>query len=166
MISKEFAKKRLMFIQKEDYNYLTYNLIILLNELDCIAENKSFNDFKKISYLVDFIGSTRELKDFSQNELGSIYSKTHLKKKLISHLLIVLKNKNYIGISINKTHLTFNIWLKKDNIPESFFNRELFKTEIENIKKIKKEVRGLKRTTVKTMVDILYTSKNVLTWEI
>ena len=46
--NKGFAKKRLMFIQKEDYNFLTYNFLILLKELDCINYQKRFTDFRRI----------------------------------------------------------------------------------------------------------------------
>lgn len=164
--SKEFAKKRLMFIQKEDYNYLCYNLILLLDVIGCTEENKSFKDFKKIAYLVDFISANRSIDDFSQDELGSIYSKAQLKKTLLSHLLVILKNKDMIGFSLNKRHTSFDIWLKKDNVPLAFFDYISFKKEKDNIEDISRKVRGIRTATVKTMVDKIFTSKNIMTWEI
>lgn len=164
--SKEFAKKRLMFIQKEDYNYLCYNFILLLDVMGCTEEKKSFKDFKKIAYLVDFISANRNIDEFSEGELGSIYSKAQLKKTLLSHLLVILKNRDMIGFSLNKIHTSFDIWLKKDNIPSDFFNYNFFKKEKDNIEYIKNEVRRIRTTTVKTMVDRIFTSKNVMTWEI
>ena len=80
MKNKTFAKKRMMFIQKEDYNFLTYNLLILLYSLNCISESKRFRDFRKVAYLVDFINSSGNISDYTQNELASIYSKAQLKK--------------------------------------------------------------------------------------
>ena len=94
MKDKNFAKKRLMFIQKEDYNYLCYNLILLLDNLECNSEDQKFKDFRKVAYLIDFISSSRNFKDYSKDELINIYSKAQLKKKLLSHILIVLKNRN------------------------------------------------------------------------
>ncbi|MFD2914141.1 hypothetical protein [Psychroserpens luteus] len=166
MMDKLSAKKRMMFIQKEDYNYLCYNLILILNKLECTEESNEFRDFRKIAYLVDFTSSSKVIADFSQDELGNIYSKAQLKKKLLSHLLIVLKNKDYLGISINRTHKSFDIWLKKKNLPEDFFDNDVFNNELKNIEKLKKEIRGLRTTTIKTMVNTLFTSKNILTWEI
>jgi hypothetical protein len=166
MVHKQSAKKRMMFIQKEDYNYLCYNLILLLNNLGCTNESNEFRDFRKIAYLVDFTSSSKNINSFSEDELGSIYSKAHIKKKLLSHLLIVLKNKDYIGISMNKKHKSFDIWLKTDNLPDDFVNKDVFLNELENIKILKKEIRGLRTTTIKTMVNTLFTSKNILTWEI
>ncbi len=166
MIDKQNARKRMMFIQKEDYNYLCYNLIIILNNLGCTKESYQFKDFRKIAYLVDFTSAIKNIDDFSQDELGSIYSKTHIKKKLLSHLLIVLKNKGYLGISMNKTHKSFDIWLKTENIPNAFFDKDIFYNELNNFEILKKKIRGIRNTTIKTMVDTLFTSKNILTWEI
>ncbi len=164
--NKYSAKKRMMFIQKEDYNFLAYNLLVLLDTLGCTEESKKFRDFRKIAYLVDFINSDRQLNDYSQNELASIYSKAHLKKQLMSHLLVVLKNKNYIDVSINSTYNSFDIWLQKENIPSDFFNKEVFKNEISNIIELKKLAHSLKTVPIIKLVDSLFTSKNVLTWEV
>lgn len=166
MKDKNFAKKRLMFIQKEDYNYLCYNLILLLDNLECNSEDQKFKDFRKVAYLIDFISSSRNFKDYSKDELINIYSKAQLKKKLLSHILIVLKNRDYLGISINNVHKSFDIWLKKDNLPPDFFNGDYFINEINNINNIKGSIRSLKSTKIKTMVDEFFTSKNILTWEI
>lgn len=166
MKNKDFAKKRLMFIQQEDYNYLCYNLILILDTLECIEEDKRFRDFRKIAYLIDFTSSTKDLECYTKDELMNVYSKAQLKKKLLSHLLIVLKNREYLGISINTTHKSFDIWLIKKNIPSEFFDKEYFSHEIKNLQKIKKSVHSIKTSAIKTMVDRFFTSKNILTWEI
>ena len=96
LTSKYSAKKRMMFIQKEDYNFLAYNLLIFLNTLGCTDEGKKFRDFRKVAYLIDFINTRRQFEEFTQHELANIYTKAHLKKQLISHLLVMLRNKGYI----------------------------------------------------------------------
>ena len=166
MKDKEFAKKRMMFIQKEDYNFLTYNLLILLYSLDCTDESKRFRDFRKTAYLIDFINSGGNISDYTQNELAIIYSKAQLKKQLISHLLVVLRNHDFIGVSINTTYNSFDIWLNLAMIPEDFFNLSFFENEISNINLLKKHARSLKTVPVKKLVDSLFTSNNVITWEI
>ncbi len=166
MKDKEFAKKRMMFIQKEDYNFLTYNLLILLYSLECTEESKKFRDFRKIAYLIDFINSGGNISDYSQNELAIIYSKAQLKKQLISHLLVVLKNHNFISVLINTNCNSFDIWLNLKAIPDVFFDIDLFKNEISNINTLKKHARSLKTVPVKKLVNSLFTSNNVITWEI
>ncbi|MUP40054.1 hypothetical protein [Labilibaculum euxinus] len=166
MKNKSFARKRMMFIQKEDYNFLTYNLIILLHTLKCVSPEKKFKDFRKVAYLIEFINSGGDITKYSRDELASIYSKAQLKKQLISHLLVVLRNHNFIDVSINSVNKSFDIWLNIEEIPADFFNKKLFKKEIENINLIKKQASHLSVLTVKTLVDRLFTSNNILTWEI
>lgn len=166
MKSKEFAKKRMMFIQKEDYNFLTYNLMVLLYTLDCTDESRKFRDFRKTAYLIDFINSGGNISDYSQNELAIIYSKAQLKKQLISHLLVVLRNHDFIGVSINTKYNSFDIWLNTNKIPEDFFDKDFFKKEISNINILKKYARSLKTVPIKKLVDGIFTSNNVITWEI
>lgn len=166
MKTKDFARKRMMFIQKEDYNFLIYNTLLILDTLECNSESKQFSDFRKIAYLVDIISSSKNLNDLTQNELTSIYSKAQLKKKLLSHVLVVLKNNQMLGITLNRTRQTFDIWIKKENIPNGFLNELIFKKEKENILQVKKSVGSLTKSTIKTMVEKLFTSKNIMTWEI
>lgn len=156
----------MMFIQKEDYNFLTYNLLILLYTLKCTSPDKKFKDFRKVAYLIEFINSGGDVTQYTRDELASIYSKSQLKKQLISHLLVVLRNHNYIGVSINTVNKSFDIWLNMEAIPTDFFDKKMFKKEIENINLIKKQAVFLNRLTVKTLVDKLFTSNNILTWEV
>lgn len=164
--NKQFAKKRIMFIQKEDYNFLAYNLLVLLNEMDCVSEAKKFRDFRRIAYLIEFISGSADIENYKTYELSNIYLRAQLKKKLLSHLLITLKNKGYIDISLNTTHRTLDVWINKQNIPNNFFDNEYFKREISNIKKIKSFSNITKAQQLKNLVNDLYTNKGVLTWEI
>lgn len=164
--NRKSAKKRMMFIQREDYNFLTYNFLILLNELNCVSEVRKFNDFRKIAYLIEFISNNIDIEKYTEIELSNIYLRAQLKKKLLSHLILTLKNKQYLGISLNTTHRTLDVWINKEKIPDDFFNREYFFQEISNIQKLKKFARVSSRQTLKTMVDKLYKDRGVLTWEI
>ena len=133
--TKHFAKKRMMFIHKEDYNFLAYNLLIFLDEMKCYSEKTCFKDFRKIAYLIDFISGSANLDEYERFELSNIYLNAQLKKKLLSHLIITLQNKNYLDISLNTTHKTIELWINKDNIPKDFFDKKKFQREISNIKK-------------------------------
>lgn len=164
--NRKSAKKRMMFIQREDYNFLTYNFLILLNELNCVNEDKRFNDFRKIAYLIEFISNDIDIEKYTEMELSNIYLRAQLKKKLLSHLIITLKNKHYLEISLNNTHRTLDVWINKEKIPDDFFNNEYFSQEILNIQKLKKFARISARQTLKKMIDKLYKDRGVLTWEI
>lgn len=164
--TKQEAKKRIMFIQKEDYNFLTYNILLLLKHLKATSKESKFQDFRKISYLVQFVSTSPVFKDYDKRELSEIYSKSHLKKQLISHLILILKNKNYIGVDVNYHRNSLDVWIIENNIPADFFDEELFKKEIRNIQYIKSELPRLKILTLKTVVDTIFTKNKVITWEI
>lgn len=164
--TKENAKKRLMYIQKEDYNFLTYNILLVLKQLNANSEESSFKDFRKIAYLVHFINLNPEFNNYDQNELVKIYSQAQLKKQLISHLLIILRNRKFIGMSINHIHQSFDIWIIEENIPKDFFDKDFFQTEIRNIQSLQIGISRLKGITVKKMVDTIFTKNNIITWEV
>ncbi|WP_041735370.1 hypothetical protein [Dyadobacter fermentans] len=165
-MNRNAAKKRLMFIQKEDYNFLAYNTIILLDALGCTSEDKKFKDFRKIAYLIDFINDGGDPTKFDQVQLSKIYSRAQIKKKLLHHLLIILKNKNFIGVSVNSTSHTIDLWLKKPEVPESFLDKHIFSTELSNIQSLKSAVHSLRIVTIKTLSDKIFADNNVITWEV
>jgi len=166
MQNKDAAKKRLMFIQKEDYNFLAYNTIVLLNALDCTSETKKFKDFRKIAYLIDLMNEGGDPKALDQRFLSKIYIRAQIKKKLLHHLVIILKNKNYIGVSMNVSSKTIDLWLKKESIPTDFFQTSLFASENANVITLKTEIGMIKTLAIKTLVDKIFTQNNVLTWEV
>ena len=165
-MNRNDAKKRLMFIHREDYNFLAYSLIILLKSLNCVKENKQFRDFRKIAYLIDFINNDGEISNYSESELAIIYSRSQIKKQLLHHLLIILRNKDYIGISRNDTHKSFNLWLKEENLPEGFIDKVYFAHQFDNIQALKKLVRSLITVSMKDLTTTVFKDNNVLTWEI
>ena len=124
--TKENAKKRLMYIQKEDYNLLTYNMLLVLMVFNAKSESTRFRDFRKIAYLTHFINLNPNFCSYEQNELVKIYSQAQLKKQLMSHLLIILRNRGFIGMSINHIHQSFDLWVNEDNIPLDFFDKNIF----------------------------------------
>lgn len=159
------AKKRLMFIQKEDYNFLAYSTIILLKFLDCTTEAKRFRDFRKIAYLVDFVNEGGEPSAFEEKRLADIYNKAQIKKKLLHHLIIVLKNRELISVSVNKTSKTIDLWLNGNAIPKDFFDTKIFDNEIENVAELQKSLTTRVRSmTIKNLVEKIFNDNNILTW--
>lgn len=164
--SKQEAKKRIMFIQKEDYNFLTYNLLLLLKYLGATSKESKFQDYRKISYLIQFISTQSDFSSLSKEELSLVYSKSHLKKQLLSHLILILKNKEFISVDVNYNRNSLDIWINEGNIPDNFFDKVFFKKEIENIKVLKSKLPRLKVLTLKNVVDTIFTNNRVITWEV
>ena len=154
-----------MFIQKEDYNYLAYSTIILLKVLDCTNEEKRFRDFRKIAYLVDFVNEGGEPSLFEEQRLADIYNKAQIKKKLLHHLIIVLKNRELISVSVNKSSQTIDLWLNKELIPGEFFDIEIFGNEIANVTELKRVMTlKVRSMPIKSLVKKIFDDNNILTW--
>ncbi|MFC5873246.1 hypothetical protein SAMN05443633_11281 [Chryseobacterium arachidis] len=154
-----------MFIQKEDYNYLAYSTIILLKVLDCTNEEKRFRDFRKIAYLVDFVNEGGEPSLFEEQQLADIYNKAQIKKKLLHHLIIVLKNRELISVSVNKSSQTIDLWLNKEFIPGDFFDTEIFENEIANVTELKRVMTlKVRSMPIKSLVKKIFDDNNILTW--
>lgn len=163
--NRSSAKKRLMFIQKEDYNFLAYSTIILLRFLDCTSEEKRFRDFRKIAYLVDFVNEGGKPSLFEEQRLADIYYKAQIKKKLLHHLVIVLKNRGFISVSVNKSSQTIDLWLNKEAIPVDFFDVKMFGSEIENVTELQRTLTARVRSmTIKNLVEKIFNDNNILTW--
>jgi hypothetical protein len=58
------------------------------------------------------------------------------------------------------------LWLNKEKIPKDFFDRTKFAKEISNIRKLKRDIRIRKNTSVKTLVDTIFTKRRISTWEV
>ena len=112
------------------------------------------------------MNTNKDIAEYTEEELSSIYLKAQVKKKLLSHILIILRNNNYIEISINPRHQTFDIWMNKDNIPADFWDNNLFTQEREQFLVLKRNIRSLRLTTIKTLAQKMFGDKNVLIWEI
>lgn len=154
-----------MFIQKEDYNYLAYSMILLLKFLDCTTETKRFRDFRKIAYLVDFVNEGGDPAIFETLRLADIYNKAQIKKKLLHHLIIVLKNRELISVSVNETSRTIDLWLNKEAIPVDFFDVNIFANEITNVAELQKNLTTRVRSmTIKNLVEKIFNDNNILTW--
>ena len=123
-------KKRLMYIQSEDFYFLTYNTVILLYTLDCINGVRYMKDYRKISFLMDFISNPyytsfldREtLSNSDIRELTRLYSNGILRLKDINKLFYTLDSQKIITLNKKKGTDVFNISLNVSNLDSNFIN--------------------------------------------
>jgi hypothetical protein len=164
-----------MYVNGEDYYFLTYSLILLLKELGCTRENKKFKDYRKIAFLVDFV-SDRSLvsilkksieekspvrNQVDRQQLLNARENGYIRIKLLSRLLFSLERNDIIGISANKSKGSFDIWLKKDNVEKAFFDRSTFKLEKQNLVRFKSVVKGTSRLTIETLNQQLFGNNGI-----
>jgi hypothetical protein len=174
-INKNKIKKRIMFNKDEDYYFLTYNILLLLNQLDCTSKEKSFWDYKKLIYLIEIITDNKKLnialKETSLNEedydvLQTLYISSVLKNKLLRSILFALENNGCIHLERNSKRNSIDVWLEKENISSTFLNLELFELEIKNIKEIKDKYSRIRTMKTGTFLSRIFSERGIIVWDV
>ena len=89
-----------------------------------------------------------------------------MRRSEVLKILFTLEKRGFIELERGSSQDSINLFLKKNVIPKSFFNREVFSKEYENISILRKSVRRLKTLKLETMLDNIYTKNGVSTWGI
>lgn len=167
-------KKRLMYIQSEDFYFLTYNTIILLNTLNCIEGDRYLKDYRKISFLVDFTSNPYyaaflkggALNESDKREMTRLYSNGILRQKEINKLFYALDSRGIIHLTRKSNSDILDVTLNKSKVPAEFFDGELFEVEIQNSMLIKNHISRLSSITLDTLKQKLFTDKGVKVWQL
>lgn len=162
-------KRRLMFIKWEDYNYLTYNLLIILKYLWCEDINKSFIDTKKIIYLIFLVSDKKYLNilrrvkriddslyisSFDREVLTKLYYEWLDNIKQLNQLLFILDKKWYIGIVKEKSN--YNLYIKDNIFLNEMLDSNLFTYEIDNMVLLQKELQRSRTLKFDTFMNNLF----------
>lgn len=168
-----------MFSKEDDYNYIAYHILIILDFFECKSNEKKWVDYKKIIYLYQFISneSLFELMQRAVNQdfkidnvdyeiLKDSYTNSFLKKQLVLLVIINLERNGLISIEKNVTRLTLDIYINDYEKLHSLISNPLFEEERENLKEIKKIFPQLRTMTLKTFLEKIYKRNGVQLWEV
>lgn len=175
--SSAIARKRIMFIKGEDFNYISYNILIILDSLKCSSRDHAFRDHRKLSFLVDFASSatlasmlerqSRLQSSLSRRDLHSLavaYSNGASRKHFVARIVNSLITKGFVGVSKGENELYLDMWVKQENVPASFFKSDLYLTERDNMKKIAKVSRHIRTLTFPTFLERFFECHGVTVW--
>jgi len=163
-----------MYIQSEDFYFLTYNTVILLNSLNCIEGDRYLKDYRKISFLIDFISNPyyatflkgAALNESDKREMTRLYSNGILRQKEINKLFYTLDRRGIIHLTRKRNSDILDVTLNKSKVSEEFFDKELFEVEIQNSMLIKNHIPRLSSITIDTLKQKLFTDKGVKVWQL
>ena len=169
--SSEIDKKRLFFVQEDDYNYLALNVLLILFLFERKSEEKVFTDHRKLSYIIDFCSDERLLNILDRTKeregvvedielLSRAYSNSIYRIKTINQLIHFLIQSDIIGVKSRKNE-ELNIWLKTDNLPEGFLDKGNFIEERKNIKELKSLIKQLTKIKLETLLKTVYYNRGV-----
>lgn len=170
-------KKRIMFAKGDDFYFITYNVLLLLSELGCDSAQRVFKDYRKFSFLVDFVSDPQlteivaESRDAGvtpsrgdRHELSLAYSRGTSRQHLVMRLICTLETKSLIGIERGTQKEGFDVFLHKEQLPDGFLNDALYESERENIRTLRGLFPQLRMMKLKTMLQQLFESNGVEVW--
>lgn len=171
------AKKRMMFIKGEDYNFLSYNIIVLLESLACNEEKRSFTDHRKLSFLVDFVSQpslasivarrNRLSSALSRRDLKSLhaaYADGESRKHFVERVLYSLNANKKITLSkVEGAHYA-NLWINSTAVPEEFRRSELFALERDNIARIREISPQIRTCGLSALLANFFEKQGVQVW--
>lgn len=175
--SQRAAKRRIMFIKGEDFNFIAYNILVILMELECVNDSKQFIDHRKLSFLIDLVTvpqlasvmTTRAamgeaLGDRDLHSLSVSYSKGESRKHLVARTMLSLHTVGYIGLSKNNSDIGLNSWAVMDKIPPEFSASKLYDTERQRVEQLKSISRLLRSIKLSTFLEKFYANLGVHVW--
>jgi hypothetical protein len=162
MVTQPSVKKKIMFSKGDDFYFLSYNILLILYGMDCFCGQRTFKDYRKLSFLIDFVSNRNLAQTASSNMIllnpvdrelfTRAYANGMLRLNQVIRLLFTLEKRGFVTLERELGADTVNVCLNKEAIDKSFFNKDLFKPELNNLKLIKASVQ---RTTVLTLENLL-----------
>jgi hypothetical protein len=172
------VKKRLMFVKGEDFYFLSYNILIILDLLGCYSSIKKFKDYRKLAFLIDFVADYNLANIISRNEnhnqLNSLdrellmrtYSNGMIRLNQIIRLLFTLEKRGLIQLEKDATSSIVDVSLQKQMIPENLFDTELFQSELNNSIFLKNNIKRLSSLTLETTLQKLFDNYGITRWAV
>lgn len=169
-------KKRLMFIKGEDFYFLTYNIIIILKVLDCTSAAKTFKDYRKLAFLVDFISdwsllnillaypTGKYVNTRDRESLTRSYSSGLVRMNEILKLLFALEKKGILQLVKNPSNGNLDLFLNKSAIPKDLFENDIFKFELDNANMLKKNFSRISSIKLETFLGNFYYNYGITKW--
>jgi hypothetical protein len=151
-------------------------IIIILNTLGCTSEAKTFRDYRKLAFLIDFVSDWSLLnillayptgKNVNYRDKESLtrsYSSGLLRMNEILKLLFALEKKGILGLSKNAKNGNLDIHLNKAAIPKDLFGNDIFKLEQDNANMLKKNFLKISVIKLDTLLNNFYHTYGITKW--
>jgi len=172
-------KKRLMFLKGEDLYYLAYNSLVMLKEFECDTIETALLDYTKIAFLLEFVADNRlvdivvagdksEGKHVTHNcrRLQAAYTQGLMRKHIIYRLMFALERKGLVSLQMNNNKGVVAVWMNNNKLPQGYFETELYESEVQNAKVIKKIHPRIRTMNLDTLLTRLYTDNGVQVWRV
>lgn len=168
-------RKRLLYETTEDIYFYMYNILLILNTFECISEEKNFQDYRKLSFLIDIIsndenyklfikyyGKKQEAKSRNLRKLQYLYYDGIEKIKFLRYVLLIMEKNKLIAINNNDNKT--NVYIIRENNEAEFFINIRFEEVINKIKNLPRS-NSIKKIAYKTFIKNIFKENGVKVWE-
>ncbi len=172
------AKKRIMFAKGDDLYYFTYNILVILDTLNCLNCDKGLYYYEKLSYLIEFVSDKKLLDMLVQiteekwspsksdiHLLQSAYATGLMRRHIITRLVFSLKKRGFLGLdTINDSNKNC-VWEESNKLSTSLLKSSLFDYERENVVLLKKLIPRIRTVTLNTLLTKIFSNNGVSIWQ-
>lgn len=130
--------RKLSHLSGEDYYYMTYLLILCLNEFSS-KKSRLFNDHRKLSFLIHIVSSssivniinegndTKPINSRDKDLLYTSYTKGTVHAQDIYKILLTFEIKGFVEVLKTESPDILNVKILDKKIPKDFFDKNVFK---------------------------------------
>lgn len=171
------VRKRLMYVTQEDFYFLTYCLLLILKQLNCVKEVNQFKDIRKLAFCVDLISDNNLISILlnykektitplaaEKEQLSNAYIKGQNRLPFLNRLIFSLEKRKFITIVTEPSSKILGVYLNILEIPDTFFDEELFEGEIVHISLLKKVSTKIRTTSLSAFLEAIFVKNGVHTW--
>jgi len=174
MDKRDSVKRRLNFISGEDFYFLTYELLLILDILT--TANVIFRDHRKLSYLVQLAGDEKVIRILERYEdriinnaedreqLFVTFANGELNKREIFKLVFALERRGFLHVERSAIPEVVDVQLNRAKLPADFLSSEVFQEDRARIGRIRKIVPRLSALTMETFLQKVYGDHGVNVW--
>lgn len=159
-MKKISAKKRMMFVQNNDFNFLCYMVLLTLEKFACSSEKKSFIDYRKIAFISNIVFWK------NKNDWNKIYYESQVSIKTLEMIIQALKKRGVINVKLNDEKKTMDIWIADRTLSKLFVDEAMFTHELDELEVIKNINNRLRTSTLSTFLNKQFSPHGVKVWEV
>lgn len=174
MDKRDAAKRRLNFISGEDFYFLTYELLLIIDVMTTVTG--SFKDHRKLSYLVQLAGDENAVRILERyddrlvtnaedrEQLFTTFANGELNKREIFKLVLALERRKFLMVQRASIPEVIDVQLNRSALPPKFLDNDVFEADRSRIQRLKKLVPRLSTLTIETFLEKVYGSRGVNVW--
>ena len=170
-------KKRMMYLVDEDYYFIIIKILLIL---DALGRGKSkFIDYRKLSFIIEFIKDDSTMKLFRKSiehnkssklhideRLFTVYYNANMQQALIKRVLFFLEKRQLIVLFKNDKYACIDVSIVDNKEINEVLSSSIFNEDKEHINEIRQNINKIKSIKYDTFIEKVFGNREVSKWDI